>query len=685
MPITLSSINHVAAFLAYGALAIFLALAPARSWLKALMFFGAAFTAAWALTVPLGEQAILPSWVVNISGVLRDAGWYAVVLAILYAQVQSHRLWWVLLATTSLILFVHALFVGFNLDAGRILGVPVNASVTGIVEAIIGLILIENMMRNLAQDQFWAVKHLGIGLFAVLVFQLLVRVPEFLTGMQLESLNSIRPLVFLIALPLFAVTATRSPGLHLKLHSSRRIVFHAATLIAAGVVLQGAAVASYYLRQIGGDSGTALSITLGFVTLVGVGVGLVSASTRSRLRAIINENFFPYKYDYRLEWDKFIRALSARDEGDMPLRVLRTLAELLDSTGGILWVLRDRWVQFMPVASWSTRIDLAPLAVDDPCLKGFGDEDCAYIDLKGSTKNPTADLWAQRFPGSWLAVPLRYRTKLIGVALLNPPRAARRLDWEDKNLVSLVALQLAAYMIQEETAQALADARQLEEFNNRFAFILHDTKNTIGQLSLLVRNVEEFGHNEEFRKDMTATLRHAVEKLQALLGQLRGDNLAKKPETVLTQEVDVNGLVGSFVQDRRKMGLNIVMQESATPALVTLADKDVFLGVLDLVVGNAVEAAPEGSPVSVRVGNSENSACVTVTDQGPGMTQEFIAGQLFRPLRSTKGNGFGIGAYQAREVMKDLGGTIDVQSQVGEGTTVFLRLPTKAAQQKMRA
>src|SRR4051812_24647246 len=115
MPISLSSINHIAAFLAYGALALFPALAPARSWLKLLMIFGAALTSAWALSVVLGEQALLPSWVVNIGGVLRDGGWYAVVLAILYAQVQSHRLWWALLIGTVSLLSLHAVFVGFDL------------------------------------------------------------------------------------------------------------------------------------------------------------------------------------------------------------------------------------------------------------------------------------------------------------------------------------------------------------------------------------------------------------------------------------------------------------------------------------------------------------------------------------------------------------------------------------------
>jgi putative PEP-CTERM system histidine kinase len=683
MPISLSSINHIAAFLGYGALTVFLAVATARSWLKTFMILAAVLTATWAAAVPFGEQGFLPSWVANVAGLLRDAAWYAVVLAVLYVQVRSHALWRGLVTVTVFIAVVHAIFVGLDLDLGRVLGVELNSSVTGICEVIIGLILIENMMRNLSQDQFWAAKHLGIGLFAILLFQLLVRVPQFVTGVPLDGLNAVRPLVFLIALPLFAVTATRSPGLYLQFHSSRRIVFHAATLVAVGVALQGAAIASYYVRQIGGDNGTALSIMFGFVALIGVGVATSSGSTRSRLRAFINENFFRYKYDYRLEWDKFIRALSARQEGDMPLRVLRTLGELLDSPGGVLWAVRDRWHQFMPVASWSPPSDPAPLALDDPCLSAFADEDCAYLDLSIPEKNPSAGLWAQRFAGSWLAVPLRYRSELIGVALLNPPRAARRLDWEDEKLVSLVALQLGAYLIQEETAQALADARQLEEFNKRFAFILHDTKNTIGQLSLLVRNVEEFGHDEEFRKDMTLTLRHAVEKLQTLLGQLRGNTLAQKTESALRENVDVNGLVTSFVNGKRKVGLDIVMTECPEPALAAMIDKDAFFGVLELVVGNALEATPKGAPVRVCVSNAQSSVCVTVADNGPGMTPEFIAGQLFRPLRTTKGGGFGIGAYQAREVMRDIGGTIDVRSKIGEGTVVSLFLPASVSYAEM--
>jgi putative PEP-CTERM system histidine kinase len=679
MPLSLSAMSHAAAFLGYSAFAIVLAVAGTRTWVKGLMILAAALTAAWAALVVFNEVGLLPIWLPNVAGTLRDSGWYAVVLAVLYFQVQSYALWRVLLVVTICGMGLDGIVKGTGLDAGRIAGVEFNSAITELAEVIFGLILVENMMRNLPQDQFWSAKHLGIGLYAILVFQVLVLVPNFLTGIPVQGLIAVRPLVFLMALPLFAVTASRSRGLYLRFHSSRRrIMFHAATLIGAGVVLQGAAIASFYLRQAGGDNGTAMSIVFGFVAAVGLAVALASTGTRSRIKAFVNENFFSYKYDYRLEWDKFIRALSAWEDGDMSLRVLRTLAELLDSHGGVLWVLRDRWHQFMPVARWSYPADLAPLASDDACLKVLEDEDCAYLDLTSSNDCTSADQWNQRFPGSWLVVPLRYCSKLIGVALLNPPRAARSLDWEDKNLISLVALQLAAYLMQEETAQALADARQLEEFNKRFAFIVHDTKNTIGQLSLLLRNIEEFGHNEEFRKDMTATLRHAVEKLQSLLGQLRGNPIGKKAGDELREEVDIGALVARFVLGKRKVGLDIIMSENDTPVLVQMANKDAFLSVLELIVGNAIEAAPKGSPPTVHVGKVDGSVYVAVSDKGPGMTQEFIAGQLFRPLKTTKQDGFGIGAYQAREIMRDLGGSMNVRSKLGEGTTVSLCLPTVA-------
>ena len=682
MLLTASVYAHAAAFLAYAVFAILLAFRGARSWLNGLLIVAAGMTATWALAVVLLDWSILPAWPSELAAPLRDGAWLAVVLAVLYSAGQGQLVWRRLAILTGITVFIHAVFSATNFDAGTVMGITLDSRATGIATSIVGLILVENMMRNLSRDQFWAAKLFGIGLFGVLVFQFLVRLPEFLTATPADGLIAARPLVFLMVLPLFVVTAVRSPTLQLRIHSSRKIVFHTAALITAGILLQGTAVAAYYVRTYGGDNATVLSIVLGFGGAVAIAVAIASAGIRSRLRIFINENFFSYKYDYRLEWNKFIHALSAWEEGDIPLRVLRTLAELLDSPGGALWVMRESWHQFMPVAHWSFRTELAPVAPDDACFEAFEDPECAYLELASQEENASAALWHGRFPAAWLAVPLRYRGALIGVALVNKPRAERKLDWEDKNLIDLVAMQLAAYLVQEETAQALTDARQLEEFNKRFAFIVHDTKNTIGQLSLLVRNAEQFGHNAEFRKDMVVTLRNSVEKLQALLAQLKGGGLAKANGAGTKEQVNVTALIADFVEEKRHLGLNLALSGGKAPVFAEVADKNAFLGVLEHVVTNAVEAAPPGAPVNVRIVTSDVSVRVAVDDTGPGMSQQFIAEELFRPLRTTKGTGFGIGAYQAREIMRDLGGDIDVRSKIGEGTTVALSLPVAVSQEE---
>jgi putative PEP-CTERM system histidine kinase len=676
MPLTSSALSHAAAFFGYAVFAILLAFRGARTWLTAYLVLAAVMTAAWAAIAVFVEWSLLPQWTVNSAEPLRDGAWFALILAVLYAAGYDTAVWRSLVVGTVCVVLLDALLSAFGTNGGSILGLPLDARVSGIATAVIGLVLVENIMRNLSRDQIWGIKLLAIGLFAVLVYELFVQLPEFLTNIPVAGLAAAMPLVFLVVLPLFVVTAVRNPVSALRMHSSRKIVFHTTVLIGVGVVLQGAAAAAYYVRTYGGDNATVLSIILGFSSIVVVAVSVASGSIRSRLKSFINENFFSYKFDYRLEWDKFIRALSAWDDGDMPLRVLRTLAELLDSPGGALWVFRERWHQYMPVAHWSMRSpELAPIVPDDPCLAAFKDEKCVYLQLTGPNANPSAKPWRDLFPTAWMVVPLRYRDSLIAVSLIHKPRVDRKLDWEDEKLVSLVALQLAAYLVQEETVQALADARQLEEFNKRFAFILHDTKNAVGQLSLLVRNVEQFGHDEEFRKDMVVTLRHSVEKLQGLLSQLRGDARDKDAEIPSTQYVNISAVVDGFVREKRKLGLDLVTGDGAMPMFARLPDEKAFLGVLDHVVTNAIEAAPKGCPVTVRIGATNGSVGVAIADKGPGMTQRFIADQLFRPLQTTKGKGFGIGAYQAREVMRDIGGNIDVRSKLGEGTTVTLLLP----------
>jgi putative PEP-CTERM system histidine kinase len=214
---------------------------------------------------------------------------------------------------------------------------------------------------------------------------------------------------------------------------------------------------------------------------------------------------------------------------------------------------------------------------------------------------------------------------------------------------------------------ALANAQRFEEFNRRFAFILHDIKNLVSQLSLLARNAERHADNPEFRADMIATLQASVGKMNDLLARLA-------PRS------------GARVQRVQPQPLRAIVSEAIAG---TRGDRDVQLlgnaGVAALIDAGALELAirhllqnaldaSSGTPVTVRISASGPTVGVSITDKGVGMDGDFIRNRLFQPFASTKSGGFGIGAFEARSLIQAMGGRLSVESRPGHGTTFTITL-----------
>jgi len=672
---TLFTLAHEVAFVAYACFAALIILRGARTLLSGVLFAAIAATALWAQTWVAVAFELVPAWLDPVCGGLRDAGWLGLGLGVMYPRGGQTLPW-------RALLLLALIFVAFQIgldatgsDLGVIAGIRMDGTLARIAVTILGLVLVENIYRNSSSAEFWAHKHLLIGLSGVLAFQLLSRVPEFLTHKQDPSIVLARPFVFLLVLPLFVVSSIRLPNLQMRVHSSRSFVFYSATLIAAGIMLQGVAAAAWYVRSYGGSNGTVLAVILAFGGAVAVAVALVSGSLRSRIRKFINENFFSLKYDYRIEWEKVIHALSLNPNQRSAERVLRTLCELLDSPGGALWIHRASWHQYLPSAKLALSSAFVPIPENDLRLEPFRDEKKSYIALADSSDDKPTEAWRNDFPSAWIVVALRYRSSIVGLAILAKSRAPKNLDWEDENLIRIVGLQLGAYLVQEETAQSLADARQLEEFNKRFAFIVHDIKNTIGQLSLLVRNAAQYGHEPEFRADMITTLGNAVDRLQELLKSLTVVGEASVPGAKSAETVDLITFLREFTKEKGNLGQGVILDTKYNSLGLKLADSTNLRRVLEHVVANASDASGGRGAVEIAVSTARDVVRIDIIDHGGGMTDAFVAEELFRPLRTTKDGGFGIGAYQARELMRDLGGDVLVKSKIGEGTCVTLTLP----------
>jgi len=666
--------GHEAAFLAYAIFAVVVGMRGARTLQTLLFLLVMLATAAWAQSFVAVFLGHAPDWLERVLSAIRDAAWLALSLGLMRRHAGNTNHFRSLAAAAAILL---ALQVGFGINdlmVGAFAGVRLDVTLVRMTMTILGFVVVENVMRNSSQAELWALKHWAIGFSAILVFQLLSRIPEFLTHQPDLSLAVANPLVYIVALPFFVVSSTRLPQLKVRVHSSRTFIFHSTTLVAVGVMLQGIALAAWYVRTYGGSNGTALAVIVAFGGVASVAALLVSSGVRSRVRRFINENFFSLKYDYRVEWEKTIRELTVNPGQDTPERVLRILCDLMDTSGGAIWLYRESWRQYIPAAKRGDDAVISPVPEDDARVEALRLGDASFTSFEDDKVRDLFAPWGRFVENAWIVVPMRYRSTVAGFAILNRPRAPKTLDWEDQSLVRLVTMQLAAHLVQEETAQSLADARQLEDFNKRFAFVVHDIKNTIGQLRLLVSNITKFGDVKEFRDDMVITLGNSVERLEGMLRSLAV--VGQRPASgEARQVVDLINFLQKFTDEKCSLGHNLVFNADISNTSLVRTDFAILHRVLEHVVSNALEASPSGTAVKIDAMDGKNAVLIAVSDQGPGMTQQFVNEELFRPLKTTKRGGFGIGGYQVRELMRDLGGDVTVESTVGRGTSITLSLP----------
>ncbi|RME62799.1 MAG: PEP-CTERM system histidine kinase PrsK, partial [Alphaproteobacteria bacterium] len=447
------------------------------------------------------------------------------------------------------------------------------------------------------------------------------------------------------------------------------------SLLATGAYLLLMAAAGYYLREFGGDWGTLLQVGFLAAALILLLVLAFSGRVRSQFRVFFTKHFFSYRYDYREVWLRFIRTVSDTSGAlDLDHRVIQAVAEMFDSPGGALWLHEDG--EYVLAARWNWRTAAAGREAEDGPLARFLAARQWAVDLNelrdgaGDYGDLPVPAWAAEDGAAWLIVPLVHHERLIGFLVLSQPRARRPLNWEDHDLLKTVGRQAASYLAERQSQEALGQAHQFEAFNRRFAFIMHDLKNLVSQLSLLVRNAERHADNPEFRADMLATLRASVDKMNDLLAKLRRATDAIRRD----ERFALRPLLEAVVREKGAAHNSLTLSWQGGDVMLA-GDRERLEQVFAHLLQNAIDASKADAPIRVVVRQGEETVEVDVADEGCGMSEQFVRSELFRPFRSTKAAGFGIGAYEARELVRSLGGKLRVRSKVGEGTVMTVVLP----------
>ena len=651
----------------------------------ALLVVATVISALWAsrLCYEFAADSLGSQWG-NVLEILRNAAWFVFLTSLLTLaqprdEIRSPAIKWFPrgLALTCIVLMAGAVFMPWFPQYQNELRFATDI-LGRIILAIAGLALVEFVYRNARPDQRWGIKFLCLGAGGMFAYDFYLYSDAMLFKHIDAETFAARGIVNALVVPLVAVSAARNNTWSLEVAVSRRMIFHSATLLGAGVYLLLMAAAGYYIRFFGGSWGGVFQATFMFGALLLLMVILSSGTLRARLKVFLSKHFFTYRFDYREEWLRFTRTLSEGEPGaHLRQRSIQALAQLVESPGGGLWWQHEHG-GYERAGHWNMPQALGSEASDSEFIRFLRAKEWV-IDLKEyqSTPEKYENLrlpdWLTAIPRASIVVPLVLHEQLLGFVVLAETHGRIPINWEVSDLLKTAGGQAASYLAQLEAAKALLVARQFESFNRMSAFVVHDLKNLVSQLSLLLSNVQKHKHNPAFLDDMIETVENSVEKMQRLLTQLRSGSPAPGGQTVIDLESMLTRVVAAKENSKPQPSLEV-----QSPGLTLRGDRERLERIIGHLLQNAIEATSGVGTVKIRLKEERGKALIEVRDSGRGMSAAFVRETLFQPFETTKSGGMGIGAYETKQYVNELGGGIEVESELGKGSTFRIFLPLAA-------
>ena len=662
--------THALAALLFGALALWAARRREGNVPHLALSFAMGMTALWALAVAgIGAEDMAT----RVAEALRNLAWFGFMLVLhrrdrgrppialgtVYGVVA-------LVTVAALLLDVVA-----TASPGQVeVQVATAALLLRMLVAVAALVLVQELHSAVSPTSGAGLRWLVLALGAMWFVDFNAIAVAYLTTDTPSGVFVAR------GLGMIAVAVAMAAGFQRKddwnLQVSRTVAYQSLSLVAIGAYFALLALATSAIATVGGSNARVLQTAFVFGSTAAILTLVSSPWLRAWAKVKLAKHFFRHRYDYRAEWMRFTETLGA-PEGAATLdeRIVKAVADLTDSPAGLLLVPEGAGLGVGTGWKWE-----APAGTADAALAQHLAATGRILELDrlrgtDSVEAAIVPQWMLDLPEAWALVPLAHFGALAGAIVLARPPVRRALDWEDFDLLKVAGRQVASYLAEARAQEALADAQRFDEFNRRFAFILHDIKNLVSQLTLTARNAERHADKPEFRADMVETLKSSAEKMTALLARLSQHGHVRA-ETL--RAVEIVPLVERLAAARR--GQHPVAVAGARAA-VALADPVGVEQLLGHLVQNAVEASAPHEPVTLAVAADGAAVTVDVIDKGVGMSPAFVRDKLFKPFVSSKPGGFGIGAFEARQLAAAMEGRLEVISREGAGSR--FRLVLKAA------
>jgi putative PEP-CTERM system histidine kinase len=677
-------------------------------WLTTLLFASAflsiaAFQAGTIGILQADGPASARNWATYLAGVSALASWLWLSLSVVLArtdpweQIRDAAAYLTLALAGCVAMFALAAnpsivreVTGQGGAAVIVLGGMGKVYLMYLVVAMVAVLMnLERMLRTASTTQQRRLRAMALAFLVAILSQLLVVSAGLLYGgIRVSWLAA-------VSVPLFASGVVTSLALarrrlsDMSIPLARPVIYYSSvSLTLAGAFLLSMAVLSKVLPVLSPEWKRLVSLC--FYLLVGGGGLLLTVSPGSSraIKRFIDRNFYANRYDYRREWERVSAALTpgARLE-DICRQVEQLLGSVFEVHRVAIYLLDEREGEQRRVYGPAEMpVSLAP---DNPLLREMSRlrRAVAFEHVSGDIDLiPVAaeNRSAIRALGAAVCAPLVVGDRLIGALWLSGKRTEEAYSEEDLEFLGAMSRQIAAVLWFARQAEQLAETRQLESLNRLASFVLHDIKNHVSGLSLVVENARRHMSNPEFQRDALAVIERTVSSLRELMQQVA--SVGRQPEVhpeacslpaLLDEALETAGLRAGQSGDLR-VSLSCRGGESVE------LDRRLMLRVLTNLLTNAREAiAGRGSiEIEAEVAPAGDGAPgllrFAVRDDGRGMSEEFIRTALFRPFATTKSEGLGIGLAQCRSIVEAHGGRIRVESRPGHGTRFEVTLPMGA-------
>jgi putative PEP-CTERM system histidine kinase len=545
------------------------------------------------------------------------------------------------------------------------------------VSFIVSLVNVETTLSASRGIARYRMKFEIFGIMSLLAVQIFYYSQGLLYRTINLNLIPIRSSVFIVAVLLMGYSWILR-GNNVRVQVSRHIFYRSIALFAIGIYLIIIGLIGEGMRYFGDTFEKDLIIIIGFIGGVLLLAMFLSEKLRMRIKVYVHKHFFEGKHDYREEWIKFTNRLSSCGAlSDVQETVLAVYQETFGLAGASLYLLshnEQRYVRTFDLAMPGAPVELR---ISGAQRTYFIERERVLEITNGEYPLSAEERSIFNLAGAWLIVPLISNHAIIGLVVLKEQIVPAKLMYDDYDLMKVLARQAAQAITNLKLSEELLETRAMAAVARISSFVIHDLKNLTSGLSLVVDNSEEHIGNPEFQKDVILTIRNTLAKMKSLMQRLKGI----PDKNILEAGVqDIHRLSSETIAEIAKMSPGVHIEYEGSSVL-SRVDSDEIRKVIVNLVQNAMEASDENGIVTVRTSKENGGVCIRVSDNGCGMTEDFVKDQLFRPFRTTKEKGLGIGLYQCKQIIEAHGGKIEVKSDVNKGTEFKVCLPAAEANQ----